>query len=121
MLAEGKICEDFPKTKRLLKNALFKKVMENGKKYYTFNFIIFLKNSETLNSRLGIIVSKKFGKSVRRNRAKRLIREAFRRNYYLITLPLDIVFIVKNNAKDFSFSECEKEFINVINEYFNLN
>lgn len=36
------------------------------------------KTIETENKRIGIVITKKLGKSVRRNRIKRIIREAFR-------------------------------------------
>ena len=42
-------------------------------------------------SRLGIIATRRLGNAVRRNRAKRLVREVFRRNK--TALGLDIVVL----------------------------
>ena len=42
------------------------------------DFIIYIKNSDVPVSRFGIVASKKVGNSVKRNRAKRVMREIFR-------------------------------------------
>jgi ribonuclease P protein component len=49
-------------------------------------------------ARLGITVTRKFGDAVRRNRAKRLIREAFRRSPELFPGGTDVVVIPKTSA-----------------------
>jgi ribonuclease P protein component len=49
-------------------------------------------------TRLGIIASKKVGNAVMRNRAKRLIREAFRKNKAAFPPGLDLVVIPFDSA-----------------------
>ncbi len=44
-------------------------------------------------ARLGVVASKKVGGAVERNRAKRLLREAFRRNKALFGAGVDVVVI----------------------------
>ena len=57
-----------------------------------------LKNTSSLNY-LGIAVGKKFSKSsVKRNRAKRLIKEAYRLNEELLRKGYLIVIVLKNNV-----------------------
>jgi ribonuclease P protein component len=58
--------------------------------------------------RLGIAATKKLGGSVQRNRAKRLIREAFRRNK--IASGFDVVVIPKRNLLDASLSDFEADY-----------
>ena len=58
--------------------------------------------------RLGIAATKKLGGSVERNRAKRLIREVFRRNK--IADGFDVVVIPKRELLDASLSTLEADY-----------
>ena len=58
--------------------------------------------------RLGIAATKKLGGAVERNRAKRLIREVFRRNK--LAPGFDIVVIPKRELLDASLTALETEF-----------
>jgi ribonuclease P protein component len=65
---------------RLKKNAEFRVVYRKGKSFSNNLLVLYIyKNKKDFN-RLGIVVSKKVGKSVIRNRIKRLIKESFRLN-----------------------------------------
>jgi ribonuclease P protein component len=67
------------KENRLRKPAEFRLVYENGKRFEGRFVTVFIKPSETAFQRLGITASKKISnKAHDRNRAKRLLREAFR-------------------------------------------
>jgi ribonuclease P protein component len=46
-------------------------------------------------ARLGVVASRKVGPAVARNRAKRLVREAFRRNPTVFPEGLDVVIVVR--------------------------
>ena len=68
-----------PKENRLRKPAEFRRVYENGKRFEGRFVTVFIMPSETVFQRLGITASKKISnKAHDRNRAKRLLREAFR-------------------------------------------
>ncbi len=58
--------------------------------------------------RLGIAATKKLGGSVERNRAKRLIREVFRRNK--LANGFDVVVIPKRELLDASLSTLEDDY-----------
>jgi ribonuclease P protein component len=60
------------------------------------------------HSRLGIAATRKLGGAVVRNRAKRLIRDLFRRSE--VPAGLDIVVIPRSDMLDAEFSAVESEF-----------
>jgi ribonuclease P protein component len=85
------------KTVPLKNNNEFLRIYKKGRFYVGKNIVLYvMKNRLNLN-RLGITVSKKFGKSVKRNRIKRLIKENYRQYEDLIKVGYDIVFVARKN------------------------
>ena len=73
--------EALPKRCRLRARAEFQKVYAEGRRYDGRLMAAFLRANELAEHRLGITASTKaVGKSVDRNRARRLLREVFRRS-----------------------------------------
>ena len=68
-----------PKDSRLRKSTEFRRVYAEGKRFDGRFMTVFVLPSKTESHKLGITASKKgIGKAFERNRAKRLLREAFR-------------------------------------------
>lgn len=61
---------------RIKKQADFQRLFNKGKRAFSPSLTLLYRPSDTM--RMGISVGKKHGKSVQRNRIKRLLREAFR-------------------------------------------
>ena len=57
--------------------------------------------------RLGLSVGRRVGNAVRRNRVKRLLREAFRRNKGLLLAPCDMVIVPRSAWKDLTLGAIE--------------
>lgn len=73
--------EALPKRCRLRARAEFQKIYAEGQRYNGHLMAAFLRANELGEHRLGVTASTKaIGKSVDRNRARRLLREVFRRN-----------------------------------------
>ena len=73
--------EALPKRCRLSARAEFQKVYAEGQRYDGRLMAAFLRKNEFGHHRLGLTASTKaIGKSVDRNRARRLLREVFRRS-----------------------------------------
>lgn len=100
---------NFPKSSRVLCRRHFQKIMRAGNRLSGSSVVFFYAFSVSKKARLGITVSKKYGKSHERNRFKRIVREAFRcsqaslpQNIDINVLPLAKTFVDKHSIeKDF--------------------
>ena len=116
-----RIISKLNKTKTLNKNYEFKRVFAKGKCYtekYITAFI--LKNNKNINidldkNYLGIAVSVKVAKAVKRNRIKRLIRENYRMLEDKINKGYSIVILLnkKINIMDITYDKIEKNMRNI--------
>ena len=103
-------------TDTLKKNYEFKNVLTKGK-YYNGNYIdIYIKKNNKNFNYIGIAVSVKVGKAVKRNRIKRVIREVFYMENKNLKQGYNIVFVwnKKENSDNINFSIMYNE----INEIF---
>ena len=87
-----------PHPERLKKSWEFQRAYKKGKKYWDAYFVIYVYHTQLRQPRLGLTVSKKVGKSVQRNRVKRLIREAFRDLKHKLLPHYDIVVVGRTAA-----------------------
>ncbi len=94
------------KVKSLKKQKEIVTVLKTGKRVYTATLTaVFLRGEET---RFAVCVGKKFGKSVQRNRLKRLLREAFRSESPLLDAPFSVLLIPKP-AKEYSYEKFRRD------------
>ena len=108
--------QQFDKTRRLRQRPEFQHVFDGGCRIRTRYFTLLVARGQTQAFRLGIVASRKIGDAVRRNRAKRLIREIFR----LTAQPdfataLDIVVIPNRELFDASYQVLTDEFKSALN------
>ena len=65
-------------------------------------------------SRLGLSVGSKVGSAIKRNRVKRLLREAYRLNRDKLTVPCDLVIVPRPGFPDGSLREMEPDVISLL-------
>lgn len=81
---------------RVRKRAEFDRIQKGGSRVTTRSFVLIVEGrSDRGPARLGITASRKIGGAVVRNRAKRLVREAFRALGELFPSGIDLVVIVR--------------------------
>lgn len=100
----------FGKDRRVRRRPEFTHVFETGIRVKGRFFTVLMAANDAGRPRLGLVASRKLGDAVRRNRAKRLIREVFRQ-----TPPLpgrqgiDVVVIPRRELFDADYSSLESE------------
>ena len=79
-------------------NSDFRRAYARGKSYTNPALVMSVRKNRAGSCRIGITASKKIGNAVQRNRARRVIREAFRQ----VNLPLkgnyDVVFVARTKT-----------------------
>jgi len=85
----------FSKDARLLKPSEFDRVFRNKCSCSDASLVLYIASGETESARVGLVVSRKCGNAVKRNRWKRLLREAFRLEQHRLTPGCDFVLIPK--------------------------
>jgi len=65
--------------------------------------------------KLGVVTSKKIGGAVARSRARRLLRESFRRHQHEFTQPVELVLVARNSIAGKNFAEVEKDYLAALN------
>ncbi len=70
-------------------------------------------DSSSTGPRVGLTVGKVMGKAVDRNRIKRRMRVAVRRNLALLTAPVDVILHPRRVVLDLDFAELDREVAHV--------
>ena len=100
------------------KRSIFEKIRENGRFLKGDNINLQILNDQYLNNSIGIgyTATKRIGNAVKRNKAKRIMRELAKKIIKKDKTNIYYVLIAKPSLLDTSFEELIKELINKINE-----
>lgn len=87
------------RTDTLKANSDFRRLYDRGKSYVAPELVVYLMKTHRPINRIGITVSKKIGNAVLRNRARRVIREAYRLLAPEIAVfGWDVVFVARQKT-----------------------
>lgn len=101
----GKARYGLPRVVRLHRRADFARVRQEGRTWANRLLVLAAAPNGLPYSRFGFVVSKRVGKAVRRNRAKRLMREAVRRHRPCIRPGWDLVWIARAEMAEAQFAQ----------------
>jgi ribonuclease P protein component len=107
----GETRKRFPKSRRLRARREFLAVQASGVRVHTPHFLLVVARGPSAEApaRLGVTVTRKVGDAVRRNRVKRVVREAFRLDPTLLPAGVDLLVIAKNGAPLLGLAEVTVE------------
>lgn len=104
--------ERFPKARRVRRRDEFQRVFDLSHRAKGRYATVLVAPNEAGTARLGIVASRKLGNAVYRNRAKRVIREVFRRsNTVQFGVGLDVVVIPRRELFDARYSALESDLL----------
>ena len=100
---------NFSKLQRLLARREFREVYHRGRKFVGHRLAFFYLFEDSHSPRLGITITKKWGKAHDRNRFKRVVREGFRKSYPELNTGLTLNVHPREGYKDLSVEEVMME------------
>ena len=104
--------QTFGRKQRLLRTAQFEETYAQNRRWHGRHMVLFLRSAPDASLRLGVVASKKVGNAVERARAKRRLREAFRRpRAGFTTATEDVVLIAKRSILTAPWAELVAELL----------
>lgn len=108
-----------PKTERLQRSSQFRHAYEHGRKVGGKLFVLYVVDHppdiRTATARvtraIGVVTSRRIGDAVTRNRARRLLREAYRLNKQKLNNNLEIVMVARTAINGKKRQDVEAELL----------
>lgn len=79
-------------------NRDFTRLYKSGRSIVTPAFVCYFRENRQPYNRIGLTASKKIGNAVCRNRARRVLREAYRACELVFPIGYDIVFVARSGV-----------------------
>ena len=92
----------------LKKNKDFRRIYLKGQSYVSPVIVTYIIKNRRNNIRFGITTSKKIGNAVKRNRSRRIIKEAYREMLPSIKSGYDFVFVARGRTPESNTNEILK-------------
>ncbi len=103
-------------TVSMKENYLFRRLYAKGKSAAVAALAVYVRPNNSRRTRLGITVSAKLGKAVRRNKIRRRLREAYRIHEHQMAPGWDIVVVARTRAVYASYAELERGLLSLLDK-----
>ncbi len=107
----GKPDQRLGRNRRLTRTSLFQQTYEQGRRAVGRAMVLWLREGEGASLRLGVVAGRKVGGAVQRARAKRLMREAYRRHRHCFSGPFDVVLVARRGILEAKWDEIVSELL----------
>ena len=104
------------KTVTIKQNHEFRRLYNKGKSAVTPSMVVYCRKSRLPHNRLGITVSTKLGCAVKRNRARRRLRELFRLAQPRLKQGYDVVIVARTRAVTIEHRKLQADFDRAMRE-----
>jgi ribonuclease P protein component len=113
-LQEVALGATFDRSQRLRRKADFRRVQADARRVVTRHFVLLVASRRDAQAvserpRIGLIVSRKVGGAVARNRIKRLCRECFRLSPEILPDGVDLIVVARDGAESLKLHEVQDE------------
>ncbi|MGD1018367.1 MAG: ribonuclease P protein component [Verrucomicrobiia bacterium] len=106
-----------PKRERLKRGSQFRHAYEHGRKFIGKQLVLYVVDDQPdrpvatgqASRAVGVVTSRKVGNAVTRNRARRLLREAYRLNKQKLNENLQMVMVARSAINGRRLQEVEAE------------
>jgi ribonuclease P protein component len=112
------MAESLPPRQRIRKKKDFLVLYRKGYRYKSKYFSLIGLPNALEYSRVGVVASRKVGNAVARNRAKRWMRELFRRNKDLLAHPVDLLIVATAAMKEATWPELRESYLQAVGKIF---
>ncbi len=99
---------------RMKRNTQFTYVFKKGQAFKGKHLMLIVAPKKYKTAKIGLVVTKKIGKSVVRNRIKRLIRESVRKYVPNLSPAYDLIVVARQGIECATFEEINKTILELL-------
>jgi len=103
----------FSKAERLQRGWQFRRVYEAGQCLRGRLLVLYVMAEPSEPTHVGVVTSRRIGNAVVRNRARRLLREAYRLNKQKLNDHLQLVMVARSAIRDRKLRDVEAEMLSL--------
>jgi ribonuclease P protein component len=108
------MAESLAPRERIRKKKDFLVLYRKGYRYKSKYFNLISLSNDLTYSRVGVVASRKVGNAIARNKAKRWMRELFRRNKDLLEHPVDLLVVASATMKEATWTELKEHYLQAV-------